>query len=321
MRILLSSREAIWGGGEVFLADLASTLTAMGHRVLLRVPADSELARRCPDVTHVRRDRPVAFDLLVANDFRSVWQSLVLDGPRRRAFVVHGSWQLSPLRVRILRAAAVRAFAVSRSVAAHATRVGMASEPSVLPLGPAAGPCWDPLSTPPPRPWPQVIGTVARWDPIKRLDLFGQVVQRLGVSGLAVTPTPATATERSMLDQLRAVPQVQVWTTGDAHEVWQRAGVFLSTSVAESLGLAHLEALQHRVPVLSTATGGPRDVLTGPLAHGVLHASTAPDLADEVMRAVDRIDDERTGYWQAAAALLAGRGPRACADLVLAGLS
>src|SRR5689334_14879967 len=108
VKICLSTRETIWGGGEVFLRDLGEELLSRGHRVVWRVEEVSELAKRRPGGELIDRRMPANYDLLIANDFRSLWQALLLDGFRRRVFVGHGSWQFSPLRVRLLRSSGTK---------------------------------------------------------------------------------------------------------------------------------------------------------------------------------------------------------------------
>lgn len=314
MRIVLSSRELIWGGGEVFLQQIALVLSARGPDVTIRVHPSSELARRCGSVYRVGRLRPTWNALIVCNDFRSVWQSLLIDRAANRVFVIHGDWQLSPLRVALIRASRTRPYAVSSSVARTAAHFGLEGVP-ILPMGPEPSevhrrPRRDALAG-----TTLSIGTVARDDPIKRLGLFAATVRLLGARGLLLTPEPILH-EGSGPPIAHALP-CDIEVMHDENErFWSSVDVFLSTSVAESLGLAHLEALQHGIPVLSTAQGGPDDFLVGALAAGRLGDGPAEIVAAEAFEALSRIHSDWDAYWREADEILDSRGPSLCAQML-----
>lgn len=311
-RVVLSSRELIWGGGEVFLHDVGVALTTLGHQVVHRVHPASELARRVPG-SLVSRRRPVRRALVVANDFRSLWQSILMDRAVRRVFVIHGDWQLSPVRVALIRRFRVRSFAVSTSVARTAARLGLADVP-VLPLGPGPavrheGERRVPVDV---GARPLCVGTVARDDSVKRLRLFTETVGAMGARGLLLTSSPE-GTGAGTIPSGR--PDITV-LRGDTSTFWSEVDVFLSTSIAESLGMAHLESLAHGVPVLSTARGGPEDFLVGALAVGRLEDGAAGDLASRATAALVRMAEDWDGYWDDAQQALASRGPVPCARMM-----
>lgn len=317
--VCLASRERIWGGGEVFLLEIGLDLAQRGHEVLWRVEPDSELAERIHPQEPISRRRRVRADVVVANDFRSLWQSLLLDGRAvDRRLVLHGAWQISPVRARILTAARVRCYAVSEAVVAAARASGYRGELPVLPLGPGrtaegsarrSAPVLDHAT----------IGMIGRWDPVKRVELFCQVVTSLGRPGVILAPEPTTDVERALALRASAYPSVEV-----VHEhgaFWSRCDVLLSTSRAESLGLAHLEGLAQGVPVVSTAVGGPGDFLTGTLALGHLTGTPDHQLADATRRAVAAVSDHWDAYSREARQALAGRGSAACSAMLLGGPS
>lgn len=312
--ITLASREAIWGGGEAFLATLADELETLGHLVRYRVAPDSELARRAPQRMRSFWSRAVPARRIVANDFRSVWVSLLRDGVAHRVFVVHGQWQLSPLRALILRVARVRVTCVNTTLAAAAAALGIQS-PLVLPLGPKASRDTQSDHRSFDVPDAPCFGNVARLDPVKRLDLFARWVGEIGASGILVCPAPRDEAEQRMIDSLRESPGLEVYADGDPAHVWHEADVFLSTSLDESLGLAMLEALSHGLPVVTTASQGPADFLTGPLASGLLPSDA--DVPNALRDSLTKIRRDSVGYGREAAKVLHARGPRACALQIL----
>lgn len=319
MKVCLSSREIIWGGGEVFLRDLGAELLSRGHDVTWRVEENSELALRIPGGRVVNRRAKVRYDVLIANDFRSFWQALALDGNQRKIFVGHGAWQFSRLRVRLLRATNTATFVVSNSVADDAARKGFPGRPAVLPLGPGT---W--------KKWPQtdvsalaarkeeafVFGNVARLDPIKRLPLFARCVQELGAKGIIVVPYPTSDEEKELHDHLNSLGHIELRVAGDVDALWSDVDVFFSTSAAESLGLAHLEALQSGVPVISTAAGGPSDFLTGELKTGWIPAADEDSLASAVKSSLNSFKAAAC-YWEDAHEVLSVRGVARCADALI----
>jgi glycosyltransferase involved in cell wall biosynthesis len=321
VKIVLSSRERIWGGGEVFLAQLADEFQSRDHDVRLRVPLNSGIADYLPAFRFVDRRRPVFADMIVLNDFRSVWQSIMMDALSQRVFIVHGNWQLSQLRARILRAAKVETFVVSESVKSHAVVVGLDPERvRILPLGPSSS-LDDGLKS---STQPDILnmnmlvfGTVARLDPIKRLDLFAKTVQELGAAGIIITRPPKNEEQERILTAVHQFPAVSVDTSGDPTGIWDVADVFLSTSSSESLGLAHLEALKHRIPVISTAKGGPSDFLKGPLGVGLLDAVEEAGLPNAIQEALDDMSQRWESYWLTADAVLRARGPSRCAEMLI----
>lgn len=312
--VVLSSREMVWGGGEVFLHALGIELVRRGHVARWRVPTGSELARRLDPTEIVARRRPVRADFVIANDFRSVWESLILDRGLSRKFVVHGDWQLSPLRARIVEHFGVAPFGVSAQVKESAIRDGIRGGMDILPLGPP--PSREPLPSAAPPMDNFVLGGVARWDKVKRIQLFCQTIRALEVRGVLLAPRPTGADEREMNDLVNLYPEIQV-IHGSADDLWPLCDAFLSTSVSESLGLAHLEALSAGKLVLSTAAHGPRDFMTGPLAIGRMTSSEPIGLAREIRGAVVRAVEHWPSYLEHAARELAGRGPRRCAETIL----
>lgn len=319
MRICLSSREIVWGGGEAFLSSLGREFKRRGCQIVWRIEPTSELAKRNTGDRIVPRNRAVQYDLLVANDFRSVWQSLLIDGVRKRVFIGHGPWQFSASRVAILKSLKVQTYVVSRSVAATAVGLGMTREPAILPLGPDGGLRLrnQPYCGLPPNAAEVVFGSVARLDPIKRLPVFARVTAKLGARGIVVVPSPVTAEEIQIHNELSRFDNIEVRTEGNVDLLWEDIDVFMSTSYSESLGLAHLEALQNGRPVLSTAKNGPGDFLTGSLKVGWLPEMNESDLSLVIPQRLAAIGAAEKDYWGEAQRILSLRGISRCADLIL----
>ncbi|MFB9818546.1 glycosyltransferase [Arthrobacter ramosus] len=268
----------------------------------------------------VKRRSSVVCDLLIANDFRSVWQSLLFDGPRKRLFVGHGQWQFSKSRVSLLDLMNIPTFVVSQPVAQYAIESGLKKRPTVLPLGPKKA-CrtthvdLDSLSLN--RPGGLVFGTVSRLDPIKRLDLFARATQELGVHGIMIVPEPTSVEEHGIIDLLASFENIEIRKNASADAIWGDIDIFLSTSAAESLGLAHLEALINGVPVISTASHGPSDFMLGELRAGWIPDTDENQISEAVARSISSIQAAAGGYWSAARSILRDRGIARCADLLL----
>lgn len=320
LRICLSSREVIWGGGESFLHALGAELTSRGIEVRWRVEPDSELARRIPKESMVHRRKRATYDLLIANDFRSFWQAVALDGPRRKVFVGHGPWQFSPVRVKLLNAVRAKTFVVSDSVAAEAVAKGFTRKPEVLPLGPNAR---QGVTSRMPRDFASmkvtdlVFGCVARLDPIKRLPVFVRAIEELGARSIVVVPEPASPDEALLHQFLMESANIELRTGGDVDSLWDDVDVFLSTSKSESLGLAHLEALQSGIPVISTAANGPGDFLTGELRLGWIPHVEMEQLSNEIAGRLALMQSASKAYWSEATRVLESRSISRCADLIL----
>jgi glycosyltransferase involved in cell wall biosynthesis len=235
-------------------------------------------------------------------------------------FVGHGAWQFSPLRSLIIRLCRVKTFVVSQSVASEAKRTGLTEGVPVLPLGPGpwkSRPKGSLEALDPKNRGNLTFGGVARLDPIKRLPLFADVTASLGVKAALVVPIPASHAEEELLALLSRYEHIDLRVGGDVAKLWSDVDVFLSTSQAESLGLAHLEALQHGVPVISTAADGPQDFLTGELAGGWVPHATATSAVSEIRDALDALWSSRMNYWDQAELVLKERNIVRCADLIL----
>jgi len=265
----------------------------------------------------VSRFLPSPAGVVVANDFRSVWTSILLDGFRSRVFVVHGKWQLSSLRAKILRLFGIRTYCVNRALVELALSLGI-RRVKVLPLGPGDAPPEEIRSEICESSSPRhlVFGTVARLDKIKRLELFVQVVNELGSQGIIVCPPARNPEQQALLSNLCDREGITVHSDGNASKMWYAANIFLSTSLDESLGLAHLEALQRGIPVLTTAHQGPTDFMKGILSIGLLPQAPS-QITSAVQEALDQIMSHREEYYASAINVTIGRGPEACATAIL----
>lgn len=317
MKLLLASREVVWGGGEVFLHELATELKRYGHAVAWRVHQNSELSSRITEDEVHSPYSPIPYKIVIANDFRSLWISLLLDGPFcRRIFVVHGGWQLSPVRARLIRFSATDVFCVNSDLVTQARALRIARS-DLLRIGPVARrekATWAAkLKTDSSQIY---FGTIARLDPIKRLDVFCRLVNLLGARGIVVCPKPTNDVQVQLLRMLHRFPNIEIHADGDAEHVWKDADIFLSTSLDESFGLAHIEALQRGVPVLTTARQGPQDFMKNELAAGLLESNVLSNSADVDSR-IARIAQSWHQYQTDAADAVDSRGPSACVRQIL----
>ena len=158
---------------------------------------------------------------------------------------------------------------------------------------------------------------VARLDPIKRHYLFNEVVQTAGAHGILVCPPPETPAQRDLMKTLEG-NRVKIFSDGDSNHVWVNCNIYLCTSRYESLGLAILESLNHGIPVICLAEGGPTNLLSKTLSLGLIQGGS-PSIGD-LESAISQIRQNWSQYWIDAESLLAVRGPLACAKLILEGL-
>lgn len=289
----------------------------MGHSVAYRVEPEAAIVKRIRD-PWAERLQSAPSDLIVANDFRSVWQSLLIDRrPEKLVFVAHGAWQFSPIRVRILNALRIKTFAVSRAVESAGIALGL-RHLAVLPIGPVEGrrgtrsisERLESVSS-----GAFTIGTVARLDPVKRLDLFAEVVRKSGAEGILVTQSPVERNQRDMARSLAAESSIRVLFDENPDDHWDSIDIFLCSSSSESFGLAHLEAFQAQSLVVSTARNGPADFMVGSLGVGYLPGAGSDGVVRCIRRDLRHVDGK--AYEQDASRILERRGPKSCARVIL----
>lgn len=306
-RVVFASIERIAGGGERFLLDLHQAASTSGRDSLMRSRQRSWLSAQTPG-RRIGMWKPAFLAILVLNDFRSVWTSVLRDRLCHRVFVVHGAWQLSRSRALILRMCRVRVWVVSEELRGDAESLGLAARVVDLwPIFSAASPQFRKRAIVSPR-----AVCVARLDSIKRVDQFAEITRTLGWPATLVCPAPRSGAEEAMLrDAVEKNPRMVV-----SHEAptdaYAEADVLLSLSKRESLGITILEALAYGIPALTTASGGPRELLTGPLAAGLIDLAdcqTPADAAESVRDAYLRCFLDVENYWLAAEGLLQGRRP------------
>jgi glycosyltransferase involved in cell wall biosynthesis len=142
----------------------------------------------------------------------------------------------------------------------------------------------------------RVVGLVGRIEPGKRHVQFLDVVAALRgrgecVHGLVVGgPLPGTSSHA--MNELRAAVRQRglegaVTLTGhvpDARELIELMDVLVSLAPAEAFGIALLEAMALGVPVVSAATGGPRELIEDGKSGLLVPTSEPRDVADAVQR-------------------------------------
>ena len=317
--IILSSREIIFGGGERFLELIAPVLTKRGYYVSLRCPKMAILRSSFPPGSMISRISWSWNRIVIANDFRSLWLSLILDRRAHRIFVVHGKWQISKLRMYICFVFKIPIATVSNELRIDILNYFPRIACVVLKLGPAAIERNDGTHK---RKDGQknarnlVIGTIARLDPVKNIPLFVRVVDEFHlenkeVRGIILTNKPNSDAEFGIFNLISA--NCDIHQGFEVEGFFSKIDIFLSTSFTESLGLSHLEALSFGVPVVSTAIGGPSEVLVGSLRCGYIPGEAHER---EIMRAIMETlkVSAMPEYWSEASRLLASRNPSEMVD-------
>lgn len=299
MLVVFRTRETTWGGGEVFLLGIAEEALASGHNVIVMSPAESALesqAARLGMPTRLQRaNRP---DVVVANDFRSLWQSTMRWPLCRRISVVHGWWQVSEARMAFSRLTRAKVCAISGAVRDAIAQSSMAPRSvEVLRMGAD-------LRYRPPKlaerrdaramfncgPDERIATCVARYQDVKRVPLFLDAVTAARISGILVTPESAQTLpefeERARIESWFAEHGETTirWVPGcDPLFAYWAGDLAVCTSVFESLGIALLEACSVGLPIVSTAVGAPPEVLARSAVH-LSPRSTQEELAIQMLR-------------------------------------
>lgn len=110
--------------------------------------------------------------------------------------------------------------------------------------------------------------TIAQWLPIKGTRYLVEAFTMLVRSGRDVTLT-CGGTGKSAQDVLQEFPEdvrarvrvVTAFNPADVGELTRNADVFVLPSVFEAFGMVVLEAMAAGLPIVATATGGPKDML------------------------------------------------------------
>lgn len=311
--MILASRESIFGGGERFLESIAPIIRRQGFTVELRTPKNAILRKMMSNYPFVSKFKPTFNRIVVANDFRSLWMSIILDRFANRIFIVHGNWQISKIRLLICLVFRIPIATVSVELMSRIHREFKSIECVVLLLGPALKEeRIEVLPLKLPKECNQyVVGTIARLDPVKNISGFVAVVDALDLGngrkrGLILTSEPSSATEETIFKSISS--NCEIIYGNNPENFFSKIDIFLSTSFSESLGLAHLEALFFGVPVVSTAEGGPSEFLVNSLRCGYVPGVKAVDTIIEVLEMTLRESRTRE-YWADASNVLKLRNP------------
>ena len=140
-----------------------------------------------------------------------------------------------------------------------------------------------------------VICTVARLEPVKRLDVLLRALARLSGVELVVV---GEGQERGRLAQLAAELGVgqRVQFVGPQRDVlpWLAAcDLFVLSSDWEGLSMALLEAMAARLPVVATRTGGTPDLVVPDVTGCLVPPGKADTLAAEIGRLLENADLRR----------------------------
>jgi glycosyltransferase involved in cell wall biosynthesis len=129
-----------------------------------------------------------------------------------------------------------------------------------------------------------LVGTVARLDPVKRLDVLLRALADLeGVLAIVVGYGSEEARLRALAEQLGIADRI--WFVGHQRDVqsWLAAlDVFVLSSDWEGMSNALLEAMAAHLPVVATATGGTPDVVVEGVTGFLVPPGDAPALAQAI---------------------------------------
>jgi glycosyltransferase involved in cell wall biosynthesis len=275
MQILLCTREIITGGGEVFLRDLANELKSLGYQVRIRCHSNAGINNLAPNIDKIGFYKFSGVSRVIANDFRSLWMSFFLSPTAKRAFVVHGRWQISRIRVLICYISFTKVICVSEALSNHAKKlsyinknfptINLAPVRSIRYSTKKAFQFFDLKGV------EFRVGNIARLDPIKNLLLYSNFIDSLLTQGHSIdasllTFKPQNTQEKQILDSLSS--NIKIYHEDKPHDYLQNIDVLVSTSMYESFGYSLVESLMSGVPVFTTAEEGPREFLIGELAKG-----------------------------------------------------
>jgi len=145
-----------------------------------------------------------------------------------------------------------------------------------------------------------LIGTVARLDPVKRLDVWLQSVALLDdVHTVIVGAGPERARLKALSEQLGLAERVHFVGQQDNVPAWLAAlDIFALTSDWEGMSNALLEAMAAQLPVVATAVGGTPEVVVDGIT-GLLVPPRDPDALAQAITRLLRDPDLRDRMGQA----------------------
>ena len=131
-----------------------------------------------------------------------------------------------------------------------------------------------------------LVGTVARLDPVKRLDVLLQALTSLSdVSAVVVGDGPERVRLGEVSDRLKLTERV--FFVGHQEDVWPwlaALDVFVLCSDWEGMSNALLEGMAAGLPVVATAVGGTPDVVVDGVTGLLVPPRDPPALAEAVVR-------------------------------------
>jgi glycosyltransferase involved in cell wall biosynthesis len=323
MKILLSTRERIVGGGEIFLRDLAVEFSNLGHEVIIRSHSDAGVRKLLPEVTKIGIMDFSTIRFVLANDFRSLWMAVLFTPFSRKVLVVHGIWQVSQIRMIFCRIIGAKVLCVSESLTNQARKVSQfgpeISQLLLSPRKPEKENISDPFIFFEHNGSPLRIGNIARLDPVKNLQLFSDLIERLKISGFEVdasllTYKPENKEQSEILGGLSE--EIRIFHDIPAYEYLTHVDILVNTSVYESFGYSLIEALLSGVAVFSTAIEGPSEFLVGELSKGYYPGiCDCTSLCSALLKFRESVD--KSEYLRSASSVLLQRSPRQMASKVL----
>jgi glycosyltransferase involved in cell wall biosynthesis len=144
----------------------------------------------------------------------------------------------------------------------------------------------------------QVIGCVARFDPVKRHDVLVQALaliapRRPGVSLLLAGDGPEKARVEGLAAAIPGRPVVTRGATGWATNLFSSCDLYVTASVKEGLPMAPLEAMASGLAVIATDVPGHREVVENGATGLLVPPDDAPALAAAIESLLDDPDRRR----------------------------
>lgn len=272
----LAASEIGFGGGERIFLDIAKALVKLDISVVISTSRNSKLGQAVNEddtFNALERNQKSKATVLVANDFKSLFQSSLSFGIRR-GLICHGPWELTWKKKVYLKLFQVHLLCVSNYVAGFTQR-GLRlhrSKIHVLKYGPdlreinvvsdgkfLAREEFGIL------PEDTVVGSLSRYHSVKRIDELIEMFrgrEEILLLGLSTGfNTQDEIQTKKIVDKIKLPPNVKIFENVKSEVFLNAIDILISLSSSETLGLTFLEASARGVPSFTTAKGGPNDFL------------------------------------------------------------
>jgi glycosyltransferase involved in cell wall biosynthesis len=297
MRILQVNSASQLGGGETHVIELVRELRSRGHEVRT---AGREGGPLEPDFAWRFRN---AFDLLTARELRRTLKQHAFDVihahvARDYPLVTAAAWKV-PVKVVLTRHLLypVRTTPLYRRVDGWIapTQQILSTLSALQPRSAVVIPNWVDLQKFPFQPHalhnPVTLGILGQISPHKGHDDAVEAVRLLGNDYKLLIAGKGDASYQEQLAERAAKLPVDFLGFVSLPEFFKRIDILLVPSWEEPFGIVLLEAMASGIPVISTAAGGPLDIIQ-PEASGLLVPPKDPAALADAVVAMLRIRDD-----------------------------